>query len=111
LEGGGEATGNSIGLRIDGKWNNDFPNAKMVMANLKVGDAYVLRSGGGGGYGPAWDRPADKVAEDVRQGYVGIAAAAEHYGVVVDPNSFAVDEAATEKRRAALKKASPAAAE
>src|SRR6202012_4033501 len=79
LEGGGEATGNSIGLRVDGKWNNDFPNAKMVMANLKVGDAYVLRSGGGGGYGPAWDRPADIVAEDVRQGYVSLDAAANDY--------------------------------
>ena len=77
LEGGGEATGNSIGLRVDGKWKDDFPNAKMVMANLKVGDAYVLRSGGGGGYGPAWERPADRVAEDVRQGYVSPEAAAE----------------------------------
>jgi N-methylhydantoinase B len=77
----------------------------MVMANLKVGDAYVLRSGGGGGYGFAWERPADSVAEDVRQGYVGIDAAAEHYGVVVDPKSFAVDQTATDKRRAELKKA------
>jgi len=87
LEGGGEATGNSIGLRIDGKWKEDFPNAKMVMANLKVGDAYVLRSGGGGGYGPAWERPADRVAEDVRQGYISLDSAAEYYGVIVDPNS------------------------
>jgi N-methylhydantoinase B len=111
LEGGGEATGNSIGLRIDGKWKEDFPNAKMVMANLKVGDAYVLRSGGGGGYGPAWERPADRVAEDVRQGYVSIDSAANFYGVIVDPKSFAIDQPATEKRRAELKKAAPAAAE
>jgi N-methylhydantoinase B len=111
LEGGGEAAGNSIGLRIDGKWKDDFPNAKMVMANLKVGDAYVLRSGGGGGYGPAWERPAERVAEDVRQGYISIESAAEDYGVVVDAKSFAVDNAATEKRRAALRKQGAAAAE
>ncbi len=37
--------------------------------------------------------------------------AAEYYGVVVDPKSFAVDQAATDKRRAELKKAAPAAAE
>jgi N-methylhydantoinase B len=104
LEGGGEATGNSIALRVDGKWKADFPNAKMVMATLKVGDAYLLRSGGGGGYGPAWERPADRVAEDVRQGYVTPEAAAENYGVVIDAKSFVVDKAATEKKRAELKK-------
>ncbi len=103
LEGGGEATGNSIGLRIDGEWKEDFPNAKTVLANLKPGDAYLLRSGGGGGYGPAWERPAEIVAEDVRQGYVTPEAAAEQYGVVIDATSFAVDVAATEKRRAAMK--------
>ncbi len=105
LEGGDEATGNSIALRVDGKWKADFPNAKMVMATLKVGDAYLLRSGGGGGYGPAWERPAEKVAEDVRQGYVTPEAAADSYGVVIDPKSFAVDKAATDKKRAALKAA------
>ena len=30
-----------------------------------------------------------------------VAAAAEHYGVVIDPETFAVDEAATERLRAA----------
>ena len=37
----------------------------------------------------------------MRQGYVSVQAAAEHYGVVVDPQTFAVDQAATEKLRAA----------
>jgi N-methylhydantoinase B len=109
LEGGREATGNGIALRIDGKWKDDFPNAKMVLANLKAGDAYAVRSGGGGGYGVPWERPAERVAEDVRQGYVTVAAAAESYGVVVDGKTFAVDRAATEKRRAAMKGASPSA--
>ncbi len=105
LEGGLEASGNAIGLRIDGKWKDDFPNAKMVLANLKAGDAYSVRSGGGGGYGVPWERAPERVAEDVRQGYVTAEAAAELYGVVVDGKSFVVDEAATEKRRAAMKSA------
>jgi len=109
LEGGLEATGNGIALRVDGKWKDDFPNAKMVMANLKPGDAYLLRSGGGGGYGAPWERPAERVAEDVRQGYVTPDAAAELYGVVVDEKTFAVNAAATEKRRAAMKKSNPSA--
>jgi N-methylhydantoinase B len=109
LEGGLEASGNGIALRIDGKWKDDFPNAKMVLANLKSGDAYAVRSGGGGGYGVPWERPAERVAEDVRQGYVTVVAAAELYGVVIDGKTFAVDRAGTEKRRAAMKGASPSA--
>jgi len=105
LEGGLEASGNSIALRMDGKWKNDFPNAKMVLANLKSGDAYAVRSGGGGGYGHAWERPVDHVAEDVRQGYVTAEAAAELYGVVIDGTSFVVDTTATENRRAQMKRA------
>jgi hypothetical protein len=35
---------------------------------------------------------------------VSVAAAAEHYGVVVDPVTFALDDAATERLRAARRK-------
>jgi hypothetical protein len=41
------------------------------------------------------------VAQDVRQGYVSIAAAAEHYGVVIEPATLAIDWTATEKLRPA----------
>ena len=51
-----EATGNEVALRIDGKWKEDFPNAKVLIAPIKPGDAFRLRSGGGGGYGPPWER-------------------------------------------------------
>jgi N-methylhydantoinase B len=103
LEGGLEATGNSVALKRNGEWQTDFPNAKVFLANLKPGDGYRIRSGGGGGYGPPWERPVEAVQEDVRQGYVGLEAAAELYGVVLDPESFAVDAAATERRRAAFR--------
>ncbi len=39
----------------------------------------------------------------MRQGYVGVEAAAELYGVVIDPETFAIDRAATERRRGALR--------
>ena len=64
----------------------------------------------GGGYGPAQERPAEDVAEDVRQGYVSVKAAAERYGVVVDPQTFTVDEAATAKLRSARAERATAAA-
>jgi N-methylhydantoinase B len=100
LEGGGDGTGNAVALRLNGKWKEDFPNAKVLVAALKSGDAFRLRSGGGGGHGEAFARPAEDVAEDVRQGYVSPEAAAELYGVVLDPETFAVNAAATERRRA-----------
>jgi N-methylhydantoinase B len=103
LDGGGEATGNRMALRLNGQWKDDFPNAKVLVAQLKPGDAFRISSGGGGGYGAPFERPVEAVAEDVRQGYVSAEAAAERYGVVIDPQTFAVDRAATEKLRAAAR--------
>ncbi len=100
LAGGGDATGNAMALRLAGQWKDDFPNAKVLVSQLKPGDAFRISSGGGGGYGPAFERPAEVVAEDVRQGYVSVRAAREKYGVVVDPETFAVDRAATAALRA-----------
>jgi N-methylhydantoinase B len=99
LAGGGDGAGNKVAFRIDGIWKDDFPNAKVLVANLKPGDAHHISSGGGGGYGSPFERPAQAVAEDVRQGYVSVEAARELYGVVVDAQTFAVDRAATEKLR------------
>jgi len=103
LDGGLEATGNEVALELEGEWKEDFPNAKVLTASLKDGEAFRLRSGGGGGFGNPLDRPAEIVAEDVRQGYVSLTAALDLYGVIVDPDTFAVDEAATDKRRAEIR--------
>ena len=99
LGGGDDAHGNSVALRLEGEWKKDFPNAKVLTAQLKEGEAFCLRSGGGGGFGPAIERPAEQVAADVKQGYVSVSAATKAYGVVVDPETFELDAAATEKRR------------
>jgi N-methylhydantoinase B len=101
LEGGLEATGNEVAVRTDGVWKTDFANGKVNIDRLKDGDAIRMRSGGGGGYGSPFARPPETVAEDVRQGYVSAAAAAEHYGVVVDAETGALDIEATKTLRAA----------
>jgi N-methylhydantoinase B len=101
LGGGLAGTGNDVALRLNGAWKTDFPNAKVLVAALKAGDAFRIRSGGGGGYGSPLERAAELVLEDVRQGYVSVKAAAEQYGVVIDPTTFEIDRAATEKLRAA----------
>ena len=88
LEGGGDATGNEVAVRVDSKWKTDFPNAKVLVAHLKAGDAFRMRSGGGGGHGSPLERPIADVQEDVRQGYVTVEAAGEFYGVVIDPGNI-----------------------
>ena len=99
LQGGEDGTGNSVALELDGKWKEDFPNAKVLTAQLKEGEAFRLRSGGGGGFGAAAERPAEDVAEDVRQGYVSIEAARDSYGVVIEEATGEVDQAATDALR------------
>jgi N-methylhydantoinase B len=99
LHGGGEAAGNGIGLRRNGEWQTEFPNAKVFNVRLKPGDAYMMRSGGGGGFGPPMERDPDLVARDVREGYVSRETALETYRVVLD-GAGRVDEAATRALRA-----------
>jgi N-methylhydantoinase B len=66
---------------------------------LDAGDVLVNNTGGGGGYGNPLDREPDRVARDVRNGFVTVAAAAREYGVVVDPDTFDVDLSGTERLR------------
>ncbi|MGH7090031.1 MAG: hydantoinase B/oxoprolinase family protein [Stellaceae bacterium] len=106
LEGGLDASGNEVAVRRKGgAWKSDFPNAKLSFVQLAPGDEYSLRSGGGGGHGHPWKRAIEKVREDVRQGYVSAAKAAELYGVAIDPDTFVVDFAETERLRAVLRAA------
>ena len=105
LDGGLDGTGNSVALRLGGAWKTDFPNAKVLVAQLKPGDAFRVRSGGGGGYGSPFERPVVEVQADVRQGYVSAAAAADLYGVVIDPDTLEPDLVATERLRASRRSA------
>jgi len=70
---------------------------------LKEGETVTILSGGGGGYGPPWERDPTKVLEDVREGYVSIRQAKEAYGVVIKPDSLTIDEEATLKLRENLR--------
>ncbi len=61
---------------------------------------------GGGGWGDPFSREPDRVLQDVRNGYVSVAGAADSYGVVVlgdpdhDPENIFYDSAATKRLRA-----------
>jgi len=65
---------------------------------LAPGDIGSIQTPGGGGYGDPLDRDPTAVLRDVRDGKVSVEAAAAEYGVVIEAD--AVDEVATERRRA-----------
>ncbi|KAH6721129.1 Hydantoinase/oxoprolinase-domain-containing protein [Leptodontidium sp. MPI-SDFR-AT-0119] len=54
---------------------------------------------GGGGLGDPTTRPAEIVAMEVARKLVTVKGAKENYGVIVDGNTFVVDEGATKARR------------
>ncbi|MEV5897135.1 hydantoinase B/oxoprolinase family protein [Nonomuraea fuscirosea] len=67
---------------------------------LDADEVLVNNTGGGGGYGDPFEREPVRVAADVRNGFVSVAAAAHDYGVSVDPVTFEVDTESTERLRA-----------
>ncbi len=68
--------------------------------HMEAGDVLVNNTGGGGGFGNPFDREPERVAADVRNGFVSVAAAIRDYGVAVDPDTFQVDQSETERLRA-----------
>jgi N-methylhydantoinase B len=75
---------------------------------LQQGAVVEFLSAGGGGRFPAWERPVERVVEDVRQGYITPEGARRDYGVAIDPATLAVDAAETAKLRAGLQQAAEA---
>jgi N-methylhydantoinase B len=69
---------------------------------LEAGDTVIVRTAGGGGYGPAIEREAAMVALDVVQGYVSLEAARSVYGVVMAAQGQA-DMAATADLRSEMR--------
>ena len=67
---------------------------------VEAGSVMAYYSPCGGGYGDPLERPAEKVLEDVLDGFCSAAQARDAYGVVVDLHAEVVDRAATERLRA-----------
>ena len=64
-------------------------------------DVVIMRSSGGGGYGDPLERDAERVRQDVADGYISRDRAASGYGVVFKDGE--VDGPATERQRAILR--------
>jgi N-methylhydantoinase B len=63
--------------------------------DLLPGQTVTLRLPGGGGYGPSFERDPAAVLDDVLQARVSVDSAREQYGVVIDTQTWTVDEEAT----------------
>ena len=71
LFGGLSGAGNSVALhRFGAAQEQRFHNGKALNQVLRAGDAYILRSGGGGGFGSPLERDLESLARDLRCGYV-----------------------------------------
>ena len=105
LEDGLSGFGNSVALHRFGTAEEQrFHNGKALNQVLHAGDAYILRSGGGGGFGSPLGRDLDALARDVRCGYVSKDAAEKYYGAVFEPGTNRIDAAATEIKRSEMRR-------
>ncbi|MDR7468355.1 MAG: hydantoinase B/oxoprolinase family protein [Armatimonadota bacterium] len=97
LFGGRPGALNRLELRLpDGRVV--VPRSKDIVA-IPRGTVFRQWAGGGGGYGHPFERPAERVAEEVRDGIISVEAARREYGVWVDPRTFAVDTERTAELR------------
>lgn len=71
-------------------------------AVIAAGERIIARTSGGGGYGAPETRSPEAVVNDVREGWISSARAAEIYGVTLGAEG-AVDRPATERLRAQMR--------
>ena len=75
------------------------------MRQLKKGDLYRVVQAGAGGFGNPLERDMYAVADDVEQEKLSVDYVRREYGVVMNPNTHALDVPATEKLRAEMSSA------
>ena len=98
VRGGGNGSLNSIALQYpDG--SRKSARCLDLITGVPSGTVYHQQAGGGGGYGDPRKRPVTLVAQEVRNGIISLQAARELYGVIVDPDTYVVDEEATRQLR------------
>jgi N-methylhydantoinase B len=83
---------------------NRLLESKVTMT-IKRGDLFRHELAGAGGWGDPLERDPAAVLKDVRNELISLAAAANDYGVVIDPHTWAIDQAATQRRRAEIREA------
>jgi N-methylhydantoinase B len=97
--------GGKPGTLAAGILNPDTDNQAMpskFLLTAKKDDVFRMVLAGAGGYGNPLERDPERVAEDVREEKLSVDYARREYGVVIDPQTWRVDEAATTALRQRL---------
>ena len=103
VDGGTSGGGNRFTVRREGsEVEPSGVPGKATAFPLREGDAVVLRSAGGGGWGDPIVRTPEAVLADLRLGHITVEDAREVYGVVLKDG--AIDVAATSYARERLRK-------
>lgn len=108
IAGGRNGAPNQLRLRVGGPDEHEVETTAFYVDHLP-GEGYAYRYGGGGGWGDPLQRAPQAVLDDVLDEYVSIEAAARDYGVVLrgslEELNLAIDEQATQQRRAEMRAA------
>jgi N-methylhydantoinase B len=99
--GGDGGAGNWVVLDPGGP-NEQLVTEMVFQYDSPPGELILYQSGGGGAWGPALEREPEAVLDDFINELVSIERARADYGVVIDPDRIAVDEAATQALRSEL---------
>ena len=77
LKDGGEGRGNNARVRMPDGTIHVVPKTTRFV--VPKGGVLEIATGGGGGFGPAAERPVDEVLADLREGYISETFARAHY--------------------------------
>jgi len=102
VAGGGAGSLNGVELRYPG--GSTYRTKSLdIVRNVPAGTVYTQLAGGGGGFGPPAERPAETVREEVRDGLISMESARKDYGVALDPKTLEILADETRKLRASMK--------
>ena len=75
------------------------PKSKQIVPEIPSGTIMRQVAGGGGGYGEPHLRPVERVVTEVRNGLLSLNKAKEDYGIVLNPETFEVNQPETRRLR------------
>jgi len=103
-DGGRDGSSNAVEIIPAGATEPLLRRGKLARYPLRRGDVARLITAVGGGYGHPLERDPALVQDDIRNEFLTISQAREIYGVVIDPQTLAVDEATTQRLRQEMRR-------
>ncbi len=102
LHGGADGAPSRVVAWPDSEREMQIERRLAFFGPFEAGEQVSVRSGGGGGWGRAFDRDPERVLADVQNDFLSVSDAAAVYGVVVQPatgGTWCVDNQATVQLR------------